>query len=361
MEDILYVVERIYKNMIWVGNDYGSRNLDHGVCSGLITLQALTFFREFFWGFCQTKWLSWSEEKSFSEKQKKLLQNACNRVSHELFDQIKNEITRVPKRIRVKRGEFDHNGNTHDKHHKQCKLRPDFWYKKILWATAASAIHAIIQKPEYKKQCQKHLNIKLKKVEEFELNELNELKNSKQRQEDLDEELNKLKIGFHDDPLAFLGVFIDVLQEWDRYKVKGRGEAAFTGTEPLQSTDVYLGSEKKELEILCEKNSLCLEEKIQDGFIYLMYPASNNEKKDLLKDLTKTMSYGLKGKKGKMGELYTDDSKEDGDWPTIVKIIAYYRKDDELPARVVISKTICIDEVVSPRIPPVSGLLSLIL
>lgn len=328
MENILYVVERVYKNMIWVGTDYGSRNLDHGVCSGLITLQALTFFRELFWGFCQTKWLSSLEEKSFSEKQKKSLENACDRMSHELFDQIKYEITRVPKRIRVKRGEFDHNGNAHDKDYKHCKLHPDFWFKKILWATAASAIHAIIQKEEYKKQCQKHLDINLQKVEEF---ERSELKNSEQRQDYLDKKLKNLKIGFTDDPLAFLGVFIDVLQEWDRYKVKGRGEVAFTGAEPLQSPDVYLVSGKEELEIFRKEKPLFLEEDIQDNFIYLMYPANNNEKQDWIKDLTKTMSYGLKGKKGKMGKSYTDDSMEEGDWTTIVKIVAYYRENVELP------------------------------
>lgn len=63
MEDILYIVERVYKDMMWVANDHGKRNLDHGVCSGLITLQALTFFHELFWGFCQTQWLSETPKK----------------------------------------------------------------------------------------------------------------------------------------------------------------------------------------------------------------------------------------------------------------------------------------------------------
>lgn len=200
MEDILYIVEKTYKHNMWIGAGHGKRNLDHGVCSGLITLQALTFFHELFWGFRQAKWSPEptavkTADDSFNQKQEKPLENTYNRVSKELFTRIRGEINRVPKRIKVKGG-----------------VHSDFWFKKVLWATASAAIHSVIQAKDYEKNCKKHL----------------------------DEE-KPLKIGLDDDPLAFLGVLVDGLQEWDRYKVSLRGEAAFSGIEPLQNTDVKVG------------------------------------------------------------------------------------------------------------------------
>lgn len=307
MEIILSVIERVYKNMLWVGSDYGKRNLDHGVCSGLITLQALTFFRELFWGFCQTDWVSSlgeDEEPSFCLKQKKS-RNTVDRVSQELFEHIKKEITRVPKRIRVIRDAIDPNGDCNlNKDNIFCKLRPDFWFKKILWATASSAIHSIIQKKEYTKQCLKHLDKELKQSQDSTY--IEEDKNV------LDNKLDNLKISVDDDPLAFLGVFVDILQEWDRYKVTGRGEAAFSGDEPLQSTGVYLFKNKGDfdksgLEVLYEKNC-----EYNVNSIYLMYPAGDHEKKDWVTELKKTMRYGLKS-----------------DWNSIVEIVTYREIDGQ--------------------------------
>jgi hypothetical protein len=51
MQNILYIVEKVYHHTMWVGAVHGKRNIDHGVCSGLIILQALTFFHELVWGF----------------------------------------------------------------------------------------------------------------------------------------------------------------------------------------------------------------------------------------------------------------------------------------------------------------------
>jgi len=367
MEDILCVVERVYKNMLWVGSDYGKRNLDHGVCSGLITLQALTFFRELFWGFWQTEWETAkntrplmpaaapvvllhsldtqqgvsniflamtrrdvgkacifttqktlrentctiasgdystpvSQRKPFKDKQGEL-NNDYDRVSRELFERIKNEIIRVPKRIRVARGNIRHKYNVRDK---PCTLRSDFWFNKILWATAASAIHSIIQKPEYKKQCLKHLNIELKQQEQH-----NDSKQQhKNRLDNELKELETLKIGVDDDPLAFLGVFVDILQEWDRYKVTGRGEAVFSGDEPLQSTRVYLYPNKDKLDKSFPKELYMEDSKPNGDSIYLMYPAGDNEKKDWITELKKTMGYGLKD-----------------DWNSIVEIVAYVKSE----------------------------------
>lgn len=299
MEDILYTVERVYKNMMWVGTDHGKRNLDHGVCSGLITLQALTFFHEIFCGFCRNEWLLESATPKvhfFNKKQDNSLKDdASNRVSEQLFKNIKTEITRVPKRIMV-RGDFDSNGCADNNKH--CKLGADFWFKKILWATAASAIHAIIQKDEYRKECKKHIDLdKEKSVKEH------------------------LKIGLDDDPLAFLGILVDGLQEWDRYKVSLRGEAAFSGTEPLQSIEVDIGL--IDLDMIDYKESI--EEKFSDteisqsdkvtvdliysGMIYLTYPSGDKEKKDWIKDLEKLMNHCLEDDWKKIVKIVPDNDK----------------------------------------------------
>ncbi len=235
MEDILYIVERVYKKMMWVGADHGNRNLDHGVCSGLITLQALTFFHELILGFKQSVWshdLN-TESKSklilyFKEKQEEQLKNTCDRVSQELYTHIKAEITHVPKRIRV-REEPDSDGvGNHDK---WDKIRADFWFKKILWATASSAIHSIIQQEEYRKECEKHLDSDSEAIKEEKTTESKKLNEHK----------DYLRIKVTDDPLAFLGILVDSFQEWDRYTVKKkRGEAAFSDTELLQSFEVGL-------------------------------------------------------------------------------------------------------------------------
>lgn len=233
MQDILHIVEKVYRNNIWIGADHGKRNIDHGICSGLITLQALTFFRELYWGFCDTDW------KDFDEKREKLehinissKQISCNIVSESMFDMISFKVTHIPNRIKI-RGDF----------------LPEFWFKKILWATVSTAIHSIIQDPEYRKKCKEHINpTKLL------------TKN------------NHLKIGYDDDPLAFLGVLVDILQEWDRYTVTRRGESAFSGVEPLQHIDVGLKRNSRK--------------------ILLKYPpkSSKNNDKDWKKDLTENLS-----------------------------------------------------------------------
>jgi hypothetical protein len=225
MQDILYVVEKVFKNNIWVGADYGTRNLDHGVCSGLILLQASLFVRDLFLGFKDVN-------KTYDEFKNAQINSITNipvpyhMVSEETFDNIRDGVIKEPKRItiRYKNGEF----NTDD------------WFKKVCWATSSAAIHSLVQLPEYKKECKKHLP----------------------------KDKDQLKIDLNDDPLAFLGILVDTLQEWDRYKVKLRGQSAFTGKELLQSTEVKIKKDpsiitmwypKENMEELCGNIAKCLE------------------------------------------------------------------------------------------------------
>jgi hypothetical protein len=80
---------------------------------------------------------------------------------------------------------------------------PAFWWTGIVWATAATALHNIQQ-----------------------MSDANKLDPGWPGQLDLD-----------DDPIAYLGVLVDILEEWDRYSVFKALDA-----EPIQGTEVELGS-----------------------------------------------------------------------------------------------------------------------
>ena len=68
MQNILYIVEKVYHHTMWVGAVHGKRNIDHGVCSGLIILQALTFFHELVWGFDRLNdWPKFKKEQDKGE------------------------------------------------------------------------------------------------------------------------------------------------------------------------------------------------------------------------------------------------------------------------------------------------------
>ena len=185
MKNILEIVKDEYYDAMWKGTNQGFRNLNHGVCSGLIVLQALTFYHEFMWGFELLNWEKF-EVKQNTEK------DHINCISKQIYNDTKAQIIEeyVPKEMDI-RGEPS----------------PIFWFKKVLWATASIAIHDVIQEEYYEKICKKC------------------------------SDPENVKIKLDDDPLAFLGVLVDALQEWDRYTISG--ESAFSEKkELLQNTDV---------------------------------------------------------------------------------------------------------------------------
>ena len=80
---------------------------------------------------------------------------------------------------------------------------PAFWWSGIVWGTAAAALHNIQQISAARK---------------------------------LDRNWpGKLRLS--DDPLAYLGILVDIIQEWNRYSVKKRLDS-----EPIQGIEVELGS-----------------------------------------------------------------------------------------------------------------------
>lgn len=85
-----------------------------------------------------------------------------------------------------------------------------FWWTGIVWATAATALHNIQQM----------------------------------------EDLNKIDpkwpgaLALDDDPLAYLGVLVDILQEWDRYSVR-----KVLDSEPIQGNEVELGVHRRKVKV----------------------------------------------------------------------------------------------------------------
>jgi len=88
---------------------------------------------------------------------------------------------------------------------KKFRWDPAFWWSGIAWATAACALHNI--------QCADSAM-------------------------SLDPRWPG-PLGLQEDPLAYLGVLVDVLQEWDRYPVRPRRDK-----EPIQGHEVDLGHKR---------------------------------------------------------------------------------------------------------------------
>jgi hypothetical protein len=157
-------------------------------------LQALTFYHEFIWGF---DLFNWDKFKGKQDKES----DHTNCISEQIYDETKDLITTkyVPEERSI-RG----------------SLSPDFWFKKVLWATASIAIHDVIQETYYEKSCKKNGKTEC------------------------------VKIKLDDDPLAFLGILVDALQEWDRYSISG--ELAFSEkTELLQSNAVVINNKSNKI------------------------------------------------------------------------------------------------------------------
>jgi hypothetical protein len=154
-------IQSTFESYLWDGlPTKGIRILDHGVCSGLISLHFSTFFFRMFFAY-----------KDEPEDPRDAI----------IWKKFKNE------------GDRNHDYD------------PNWWWTGIVWGTGAAAIHNIQQqkRPWFPngKDCG--------------------------------------KLTMDEDPLAYLGILVDILQEWDRYAVQRR--ASIIGSLPLQGIDVKLG------------------------------------------------------------------------------------------------------------------------
>jgi hypothetical protein len=129
------------------------RLLDHGVCSGLLLLNASTYYYRLY---------------------------------------VKAEQVRDSRQPVILR--FLDSGT----------ISPAFWWTGIVWATAATAVHNIQQMADLSS---------------------------------IDAQWPGA-LALDEDPLAYLGVLVDVVQEWDRYSVR-----KLLDSEPIQGNEVELGAQ----------------------------------------------------------------------------------------------------------------------
>jgi hypothetical protein len=80
-----------------------------------------------------------------------------------------------------------------------------WWWRSIVWATAAVAFHNVLQQSDWPPRLGPQGPLQLE-----------------------------------EDPLAYLGILVDCLQEWDRYTVSR--ESVVAGELPMQGRDVKLGN-----------------------------------------------------------------------------------------------------------------------
>lgn len=105
----------------------------------------------------------------------------------------------------------------------RAKVKPRFWWDSVVWGTGAAAIHNIVQ-------------VALKYQKDVSGAEAPTHRYPKMEKLTLDE-----------DPIAYLGLLVDLLQEWDRYSVR-RGTYVLSRGRPstklpLQSCEVKMGEE----------------------------------------------------------------------------------------------------------------------
>lgn len=167
MVDRIRELERYVHSCIYAGlGSSGLRMLDHGACSGLLMLRASTYFYSIMYGMRQP------------DGRLRAPSDANLRSAQERFDHANS--LRGPTSV---------------------EYTPDWWWRAVCWATAATALH-------------NHLQM-----------------------EDPARESPLLKAS--DDPLTYLGVLVDIVEEWDRFRVRPN---ALGKSAPLQGVDVRLGN-----------------------------------------------------------------------------------------------------------------------
>jgi hypothetical protein len=224
MADLMIKARNHFKEQIWsgIGTSSKVRTLDHGICSGLIQLQYTTY----------NAYLQFIAEKTggiffkMAEDEKRTLQNQ-NPLLYNAID-LANDLLRVSgyfgvidPRIWVEKPmpKQDENGVQEsreiaekEKENDVSKCRKtaengmglNFWWISSMWGSAACALHNLIQDKSFVDEItKKHLTISL-----------------------------------DDDPIAFLGIYVDILQEWDRYDVNP--QSMLSGPLPLQGNHIRI-------------------------------------------------------------------------------------------------------------------------
>lgn len=151
-------------------NGSGIRVFDHGVASGIIQFQYISYYY----------YLVLKLRDLISDNNKKV--NLTERESNAILDFL----PRIDEVI----------------------VNLENWWGVLIWATAASALHNALQDKTFKLLCRQN-------------------------------EYNYKNLSYSDDPLTYLGILVDILQEWDRFSVNKN--SLFSKKSALQNTDVEIG------------------------------------------------------------------------------------------------------------------------
>lgn len=181
-------LKQAFKAMVWDGyGKRGVRMLDHGVASGLILLNYAIFYYQLM----MFSRMSLATGKDYARSKK------VQEFVQKMLDYFGDEV--------------DWRGSAKDYRKKDLFHSCDWWWKGVVWATGACAIHNVAT---------------------------------------LDDEIHGLggsggfsQCSLADDPLAYLGIMVDVLQAWDRYSVLP--EDVFQGDLPLQGSDVSVTTDAR--------------------------------------------------------------------------------------------------------------------
>jgi|GEM_PF-2947023 len=260
--DLVLCMSKIYKDLVWRGlGNTGRRMLDHGIVSGLITLMYSTFFYQIFFGMKLINDIKdeiinagtdISEIEKIIKKMKKYSILSGHRADGLLGgikdvskSKSKSKVKRIIEVIQEEHSVFIDKGNFSSL--KNFVLTPGeghcvpehfcdengkgrkgyqviWWWQKVLWATAAAALHNIVQEEKY---WLKYNDVPvLKKY----IVDHNITFDDKGRITGL--------LSLEDDPIAYLGVLVDIIQEWDRYSVNK--DSVYSGEVPLEGTRVNI-------------------------------------------------------------------------------------------------------------------------
>jgi hypothetical protein len=211
MKDRVKQLKITYKELLYRGyKGEGVRLIDHGIASGLILLQYATHFFKLYFTLNLfddlIKQIADENHWSLKANKKDIIDRILGHEIKEMYDLKKNEVNIIWSLI---------NSVNEHKIPEHFKYDARFWCSGILRATAAVAFHHVLQDPA---------------------SFPGYLKDGKFK-----------KLSIKSDPLTYLGILVDILQEWDRYNVIPEG--IFGTNLPVQGIDVELS--------VC-KNKICI-------------------------------------------------------------------------------------------------------
>ncbi len=207
-ERIKILKKAYYENMYKGNEESGLRNIDHGISSGLLMLLYSSYYNSIFFNL-----------RNINASHEELSLKLDEATRSEWFEIFKNDGTYYTKPGDTFGEEmvvFERISNfIFESSYPHFEYHSEWFFTGILWATSAAAIHNIQQEQPSKW--------------------FDSIRS--------DDHLGLLYI--EDDPLAYLGILVDIIQQWDRHRVFPN--PALIRKIPVQSKDVSVAIEDSRL------------------------------------------------------------------------------------------------------------------